>query len=484
MKKFLLCLLVPALPLLYCGSANAQNSYAGSIAGGGGGGGITIGAPITGTCPSGYNIYNNAGVIGCQTDAGSGTVTSVSVATANGVSGTVANPTTTPAITLTLGAITPSSVAIGAGSAITSSGAGGALGTNAFTSTAYAPLASPTFTGTVTMAALSATGAVTLSGLSAGTQVSCLGLSSGNAVVTASCGAGSSTITAGTTATSGITSGNLIGSASNLVTDSGIAYANVALTSAANTFISGQRVQASGATSSNSEILFAVSTSTSGAETLAILNDTSVGRANLVVNNTVSASTTLINMANSAVLDSAGTSSGGLYIGSTVASTNVVLFAGGSVIATNTAMTISGTNQSVTFAAQIAVPAMTQSASAQSGTVCYNTSGGTITYDASLGCLSSLEEMKDIHGPITGALDEVAALKPFWFSPINRPAGSDLAEQPGFGAHQVESVDKRLVGYGANGELRGVRYMEMTALLAAAIKEQQAEISDLKQRIH
>lgn len=39
-----------------------------------------------------------------------GTVTTVSVATANGVSGSVATATTTPAITLTLGAITPSSV--------------------------------------------------------------------------------------------------------------------------------------------------------------------------------------------------------------------------------------------------------------------------------------------------------------------------------------------------------------------------------------
>ncbi len=41
---------------------------------------------------------------------GSGTVTSVSVATANGVSGSVATATTTPAITLTLGNITPSSI--------------------------------------------------------------------------------------------------------------------------------------------------------------------------------------------------------------------------------------------------------------------------------------------------------------------------------------------------------------------------------------
>lgn len=41
---------------------------------------------------------------------GTGTVTSVSVTTANGVSGSVATATTTPAITLTLGAITPSTV--------------------------------------------------------------------------------------------------------------------------------------------------------------------------------------------------------------------------------------------------------------------------------------------------------------------------------------------------------------------------------------
>jgi len=45
-----------------------------------------------------------------QTVSGTGSVTSVSVVTANGVSGIVANPTTTPAITLTLGAITPTSV--------------------------------------------------------------------------------------------------------------------------------------------------------------------------------------------------------------------------------------------------------------------------------------------------------------------------------------------------------------------------------------
>lgn len=45
-----------------------------------------------------------------STGGGAGTVTDVSVVTANGVSGSVANSTTTPAITLTLGAITPTTV--------------------------------------------------------------------------------------------------------------------------------------------------------------------------------------------------------------------------------------------------------------------------------------------------------------------------------------------------------------------------------------
>lgn len=48
---------------------------------------------------------------GSSGGGGSGTVTDVSVVSANGVSGSVANSTTTPAITLSLGAITPSSVA-------------------------------------------------------------------------------------------------------------------------------------------------------------------------------------------------------------------------------------------------------------------------------------------------------------------------------------------------------------------------------------
>ncbi len=69
--------------------------------------------PIATLGTANQSIRVNAGATALEyytPSVGSGTVTSVSVVTANGVSGSVATATTTPAITLTLGAITPSSV--------------------------------------------------------------------------------------------------------------------------------------------------------------------------------------------------------------------------------------------------------------------------------------------------------------------------------------------------------------------------------------
>lgn len=77
---------------------------------------------------------------------GSGTVTSVAVTTANGVSGTVANPTTSAAITLALGAITPTTVN---GNAVPT--AADTVALLAATQTLSAKtLASPILSGTVT----------------------------------------------------------------------------------------------------------------------------------------------------------------------------------------------------------------------------------------------------------------------------------------------------------------------------------------------
>ena len=60
--------------------------------------------------PSDGSTYGRKNGAWSSVSAGSGTVTTVSVATANGFSGTVANATTTPAITIIAGAITPNTV--------------------------------------------------------------------------------------------------------------------------------------------------------------------------------------------------------------------------------------------------------------------------------------------------------------------------------------------------------------------------------------
>ncbi len=66
---------------------------------------VLISEPLSGQ----FLYYNGSSWVNYTAEI-SGTVTSVSVVSANGVSGVVANETTTPAITLTLGVITPTSV--------------------------------------------------------------------------------------------------------------------------------------------------------------------------------------------------------------------------------------------------------------------------------------------------------------------------------------------------------------------------------------
>tara|TARA_R110001606_G_scaffold28530_2_gene90175 strand:+ start:141 stop:2762 length:2622 start_codon:yes stop_codon:yes gene_type:complete len=72
------------------------------------------------------SVYSGDGsTAGGNEITGNGTVSTVSVTTANGVSGSVANATTTPAITLTLGAVTPTTVVASStisGTDITASG--------------------------------------------------------------------------------------------------------------------------------------------------------------------------------------------------------------------------------------------------------------------------------------------------------------------------------------------------------------------------
>ncbi len=88
---------------------------------------------------SGFIKNDGAGNFSYANPAGSGTVTDVSIVSANGISGSVATSTSTPAITLSLGAITPTTV-------------NGVTITNLLLNTTTSGVAaSPTASGTVTV---------------------------------------------------------------------------------------------------------------------------------------------------------------------------------------------------------------------------------------------------------------------------------------------------------------------------------------------
>lgn len=144
------------------------------------------------------------------------------------------------------------------------------------------------------------------------------------------------------------------------------------------------------------------------------------------------------------------------------------------------------TNMQIASNGAILMPNLASSSAAQTGTVCWTTGGGNLTVDTSTTCLLSLEETKNIKGGIgeREAMGIVARLNPIWFSYKPGLTQTDLHEHAGLGAHQVEGVDKRLVGYDAKGKLQGIRYADsITAVNTAAIKGLIEENKDLKSRL-
>lgn len=141
-----------------------------------------------------------------------GTVTSVSVVSANGISGSVANASTTPAITLSIGAIAPTSVA--ATGAVTGSNLSGtntgdqtSVAGNAGTATALQTartINGVSFDGTanitVPAAAGTLTGSTLASGVTASSLTSAAGGTFGTAAFTDAGTAGKAVLTAGTQA--------------------------------------------------------------------------------------------------------------------------------------------------------------------------------------------------------------------------------------------------------------------------------------------
>src|ERR1019366_7588759 len=143
-----------------------------------------------------------------------------------------------------------------------------------------------------------------------------------------------------------------------------------------------------------------------------------------------------------------------------------------------TVLTLDSTNLA-TFAGQLNVAAMTQTSTAQSGTICYNSGTGAVTYDATLGCLTSSLRFKHDWEPLVGSLDAVMKLQAGTFL-YNDPTAAGGGQQIGLNAENMVQVEPDLVGYAPDGQLLGVRYQNTVALLVGAIQELQSEVADLK----
>lgn len=200
------------------------------------------------------------------------------------------------------------------------------------------------------------------------------------------------------------------------------------------------------------------------------------------------------------------TGTGNTVLGNSVASTVLTIGTNNILIGTNNAITattssesnaihiggtggdavfVTGTNtnttETMTLHGIVSMPDITQTSSAQTGTLCWASSG--VTYDASLGCLTSTKENKERISSFSGGLAEVMKFKPISF--YYKDKKMDASEELGLLAEDVKEVEPRLVGYGSDGKLRGVRYEQLTAVLISAIQEQQKEIDALKkQRVH
>jgi hypothetical protein len=109
--------------------------------------------------------------------------------------------------------------------------------------------------------------------------------------------------------------------------------------------------------------------------------------------------------------------------------------------------------------------------------LCY-TDSGPAPFAFRIGfCSSSLRFKTDVEDYSAG-LGIVERLRPVTFTWRRQPV-RDL----GLIAEEVAEVDPLLASYDRDGQVQGVKYNQLTAVLINAIKEQQAQIAGLREQL-
>jgi hypothetical protein len=366
---------------------------------------------------------------------------------------------------------------VGAGSAITSSGPGGVLGSNAFNSTAYAPLASPTFTGTVTLPDSSTW---TSGGIAA---LTALGLAN-TAAITWS---GRGILTSSAAGTINLGAADVNGSPVAQIVKAQSALAGSATNTASpNTTIIGALATGTG---TDGDIIFqtGVKTTTGTAQATATTALTVKGETQILVTANGSREQGQYDLGTSVpgvgglVLNLAlGLSWGTVGASTTSQDTFLCRQSSGVVGVGTTSCNTAGSIGLANITASGANVLLTGiNATTETDMLCYNTSTGLVTHStvAQQCTVSDMNKKRDVE-PISPqrALDIALAVDPIWFH--YRPEadmGSDI--HAGFTMQRVAEIEPRLATE------TGVKYGEMNPIWAGSIQALQNEIEELKRRL-
>lgn len=120
------------------------------------------------------------------------------------------------------------------------------------------------------------------------------------------------------------------------------------------------------------------------------------------------------------------------------------------------------------------------STAAQTGTLCWSSSFGLITYDPTNTCLASSIRYKKNITPLNEGLSAVMRLRPVSYQLKDEFNPAHLGPQIGFIAEDVQKIDPRLTPLDDKGLPRSVEYMQITALLAKGEQDLQREILGLR----
>ena len=91
---------------------------------------------------------------------------------------------------------------------------------------------------------------------------------------------------------------------------------------------------------------------------------------------------------------------------------------------------------------------------------------------------TSAKKHKECIIPLQDQLDNIKKLKPVEFQ-----WKENKAKDIGFIAEEVEKIIPDVVSYEDNGDLHGIKYSKLTAVLVKAIQQQQDQIDKLKEEV-